>query len=66
MKVGDLVRWKYYDKDDERGTAFGIGVVVRRDPSGWWWVADGSDTPAHVDGAVAWPSEELEVISESR
>ena len=67
MKVGDLVRWKYdLGKDGELGARLGIGVIVRRDRSGWWWVADGNDTYAHVDGAVAWLPEEPEVISESR
>tara|TARA_Y100000034_G_C6714669_1_gene315849 strand:- start:25 stop:222 length:198 start_codon:yes stop_codon:yes gene_type:complete len=53
FKAGDLVRYLFQDAAED---AEGIGIVVKDDPSGWFWIYAGEETK----GMKLWPPEFLE------
>ena len=42
FKAGDLVRYLFQDAAED---AEGIGIVVKDDPSGWFWIYAGKLVP---------------------
>ena len=56
FKAGDLVRYLFQDAEED---AEGIGIVVKDDPSGWFWIYAAEETK----GMKLWPPEFLELAA---